>query len=194
MWSLFDPKVVPHFTDLFGETFETAYVEGESKELFAKQVKARDMYARMMKTLAETGNGWMCFKDASNRKCNQTAMPGRTVHLSNLCTEIIEISSKDETAVCNLGSINLARHVSDGKFDFEKLAATTVAAVRQLDRSSTLTSTPSQPPMVEHAVAPGRPRHHGSTGRVFSHCDFRSTRRKRARYRGTSRKTFTSGR
>jgi len=133
-WSLFDPKVVPHFTDLFGEAFETAYLEAESKKLFVKQVTARELYARMMKTLAETGNGWMCFKDTSNRKCNQTAMPGRTVHLSNLCTEIIEVSSKDETAVCNLGSINLARHVADGKFDFEKLAATTVAAVRQLDR------------------------------------------------------------
>jgi ribonucleoside-diphosphate reductase alpha chain len=129
MWSLFDP-----FTDLFGEAFEAAYVEAESKALFEKQVKARELYARMMKTLAETGNGWMCFKDSSNRKCNQTAMPGRTVHLSNLCTEIIEVSSKDETAVCNLGSINLARHVSNGKFDFVKLAATTVAAVRQLDR------------------------------------------------------------
>ena len=134
MWSLFDPKVVPHFPDLYGETFETAYLEAESKELFVKQVKAREIYARMMKTLAETGNGWMCFKDSSNRKCNQTAQPGRTVHLSNLCTEIIEVSSKDETAVCNLGSINLARHVVDGKFDFEKLATTTVAAVRQLDR------------------------------------------------------------
>jgi ribonucleoside-diphosphate reductase alpha chain len=134
MWSLFDPKIVPHFTDLFGEAFEAAYLEAESKELFVKQVKAREMYARMMKTLAETGNGWMCFKDASNRKCNQTAMPGRTVHLSNLCTEIIEVNSKDETAVCNLGSINLARHVTDGKFDFEKLGATTVSAVRQLDR------------------------------------------------------------
>lgn len=134
MWSLFDPKLVPHFTDLFGEAFEAAYVEAESKALFEKQVKARELYARMMKTLAETGNGWMCFKDASNRKCNQTAMPGRTVHLSNLCTEIVEVSSKDETAVCNLGSINLARHLTGGKFDFEKLAATTVAAVRQLDR------------------------------------------------------------
>ncbi len=134
LWSMFDPKVVPHFTDLYGDAFESAYLEAESIGLFVKQVKAREMYARMMKTLAETGNGWMCFKDASNRKCNQTAMPGRTVHLSNLCTEIIEVSSKDETAVCNLGSINLARHVMDGKFDFEKLAATTVAAVRQLDR------------------------------------------------------------
>jgi ribonucleoside-diphosphate reductase alpha chain len=97
-------------------------------------VKARELYSRMMKTLAETGNGWMCFKDSSNRKCNQTEQAGRTVHLSNLCTEIIEVSSKDETAVCNLGSINLARHVTNGSFDFERLAATTVAAVRQLDR------------------------------------------------------------
>jgi ribonucleoside-diphosphate reductase alpha chain len=134
LWSLFDPKVVPHFTDLYGEAFEAAYLEAESKEFFVKQVKARETYSRMMKTLAETGNGWMCFKDSSNRKCNQTALPGRTVHLSNLCTEIVEVTSNDETAVCNLGSINLARHVTDGKFDFEKLAATTVAAMRQLDR------------------------------------------------------------
>ncbi len=134
MWSLFDPKVVPHFPDLHGEAFETTYTEAEAKELYVKQVKARELYSRMMKTLAETGNGWMCFKDSSNRKCNQTAQPGRIVHLSNLCTEIIEVSSKDETAVCNLGSINLARHVVNGHFDFEKLAATTVEAVRQLDR------------------------------------------------------------
>jgi ribonucleoside-diphosphate reductase alpha chain len=134
MWSLFDPKVVPHFPDLYGDAFEAAYLDAEAKELFVKQVKARELYSRMMKTLAETGNGWMCFKDSSNRKCNQTEQAGRTVHLSNLCTEIIEVSSKDETAVCNLGSINLARHVTNGSFDFERLAATTVAAVRQLDR------------------------------------------------------------
>jgi ribonucleoside-diphosphate reductase alpha chain len=76
----------------------------------------------------------MTFKDASNRKCNQTALPGRTVHLSNLCTEIIEVTSRDETAVCNLGSINLSRHVADGAFDFAALARTTRLAVRQLDR------------------------------------------------------------
>lgn len=134
IWSLFDPKVVPNFSDLYGEAFEAAYLDGEAKELYVKQVKARELYSRMMKTLAETGNGWMCFKDSSNRKCNQTAQPGRTVHLSNLCTEILEVNSKDETAVCNLGSINLAHHVIGRQFDFEKLAATTVAAVRQLDR------------------------------------------------------------
>ena len=88
-------------------TFERAYDEAERAGLAAKTIKARDLYARMMRTLAQTGNGWMTFKDKSNRACNQTALPGRTVHLSNLCTEILEVTSKDETAVCNLGSINL---------------------------------------------------------------------------------------
>lgn len=134
MWSLFDPKVVPHFTDIYGEAFKKAYLEAEEKGLFVKQVKARDLYARMMKTLAQTGNGWMTFKDASNLKCNQTKNPGNVVHLSNLCTEILEITSNKETAVCNLGSVNLSRHISDGKFDFEKLAQTVKTAVKFLDR------------------------------------------------------------
>ena len=88
----------------------------------------------MMRPLAETGNGWITFKDKSNLACNQTALPGRTVHLSNLCTEILEVTSDSETAVCNLGSINLARHVAPEGFDFEKLARTVHVAVRQLDR------------------------------------------------------------
>jgi ribonucleoside-diphosphate reductase alpha chain len=99
-----------------------------------RQVKARDLFARMMRTLAETGNGWMVFKDACNVKCNQTGLPQNVVHLSNLCTEITEVTSSAETAVCNLGSINLARHVTDGAFDFEKLAATVRHAVPMLDR------------------------------------------------------------
>jgi ribonucleoside-diphosphate reductase alpha chain len=134
MWSLFDPKIVPHFTDLYGEEFEKAYLEAEEQGLFARQVKARDVYARMMRTLAQTGNGWMTFKDASNKKSNQTAKPENVVHLSNLCTEIIEVTSQDETAVCNLGSINVARYVKDGEFDFEKLGANVRLAVKQLDR------------------------------------------------------------
>jgi ribonucleoside-diphosphate reductase alpha chain len=88
----------------------------------------------MMRTLAETGNGWMVFKDACNVKCNQTGLPENVVHLSNLCTEITEVTSSAETAVCNLGSINLARHVTDGAFDFDKLAATVRHAVPMLDR------------------------------------------------------------
>nr|WP_199589714.1 ribonucleoside-diphosphate reductase subunit alpha [Lujinxingia litoralis] len=138
-WSLFDPKHVPELPDLYGDAFEQRYEEAERAGLASRTIKARDLYARMIRTLAQTGNGWMTFKDHANRACNQTALPGRTVHLSNLCTEIIEVTSGEETAVCNLGSINLARHTridSTGEvhFDFDQLAATVRRAVRQLDR------------------------------------------------------------
>jgi len=139
MWSLFDPKEVPSLPDLFGKEFDEAYEKAEAEKLYHRQVKARDLYARMMRSLAETGNGWMTFKDATNLKCNQTGKPGNVVHLSNLCTEITEVTSKDQTAVCNLGSINLAQHVSMDEhgsafFDFEKLAATVRTAIPMLDR------------------------------------------------------------
>ncbi len=133
-WSLFDPKRVPELPDLYGEAFDRAYEAAEAEGLAAKTIRARDLYARMMRVLAQTGNGWMTFKDAANRTCNQTAQPGNVVHLSNLCTEIIEVTSLGETAVCNLGSINLARHVGGGVFDFAKLARTVRTAIRQLDR------------------------------------------------------------
>ncbi len=125
-WSLFDPKKVPHLTDLYGAEFERAYVEAEAAGLYERQVPARQLYSRMMRTLAQTGNGWMTFKDPSNLRCNQTGAAGRTVHLSNLCTEILEVTSAAETAVCNLGSINVGRFVveaDDGtrSFDFERL-------------------------------------------------------------------------
>ncbi|QMV19942.1 ribonucleoside-diphosphate reductase subunit alpha [Granulicella sp. 5B5] len=139
MWSLFDPKDVPHLPDLFGEPFKLLYEEAEAQKLYKRQIKARDLYLRMMRSLAETGNGWMTFKDATNLKCNQTGAPGNVVHLSNLCTEITEVSSKDQTAVCNLGSINLARHITVDEnnqptFDFIKLAETVRTAVPMLDR------------------------------------------------------------
>ena len=135
-WSLFDPKDVPTLPDLFGPAFEEAYIDAEDRGLAKRTVKARDLYGKMMRTLAQTGNGWMTFKDKSNLACNQTALPGRTVHLSNLCTEILEVTSASETAVCNLGSINLSRHVrADGTgVDWERLARTVRIAVRQLDQ------------------------------------------------------------
>ncbi len=134
VWSLFDPKVVPHFPDVYGEEFEAAYLKAEEEGLFMRQVNARDLYAKMMRTMAQTGNGWMTFKDAANRKSNQTDRPENVVHLSNLCTEIIEVTSENETAVCNLGSINVARYIKDGQFDYEKLHRNVRMAVRQLDR------------------------------------------------------------
>jgi len=134
MWSLFDPKVVPQLVDSYGEKFDKIYTKAEADELYTRQVKARDLYARMMKNLAETGNGWMTFKDACNSKCNQTAKPENVVHLSNLCTEILEVTSNNETAVCNLGSINLVKYVSKRKFNFKKLGENVETAVRYLDR------------------------------------------------------------
>ncbi|HEY4145256.1 ribonucleoside-diphosphate reductase subunit alpha [Pinirhizobacter sp.] len=133
-WSLFDPKIVPHFVDTWGPAFDEAYANAERDGLAAKTVKARELYARMLRSLAQTGNGWMTFKDRSNATSNQTARPENVIHLSNLCTEILEVTSQDETAVCNLGSINLSRHVADGAFDYGKLASTVRNAVRQLDR------------------------------------------------------------
>jgi ribonucleoside-diphosphate reductase alpha chain len=139
IWSLFDPKDVPQLPDLYGQEFTVAYEKAEAEKLYRRQIKARDLYLRMMRSLAETGNGWMTFKDATNLKCNQTGVAGNVVHLSNLCTEITEVTSKDQTAVCNLGSINLARHVTtdaNGRpaFDFEKLANTVRIAIPMLDR------------------------------------------------------------
>ena len=139
LWSLFDPKDVPELPDLFGDAFTAAYEKAEADKRYHRQIKARELYLRMMRSLAETGNGWMTFKDATNLKCNQTGKAGNVVHLSNLCTEITEVSSKSETAVCNLGSINLARHVAldtDGApcFDFKKLGETVRVAVPMLDR------------------------------------------------------------
>jgi len=133
-WSLFDPKIVPHFVDTWGATFDAAYEKAEADGLAVKTIKARELYARMLRSLAQTGNGWMTFKDRSNATSNQTARPENVIHLSNLCTEILEVTSEGETAVCNLGSINLARHVVDGQFDYEKLSTTVRTAVRQLNR------------------------------------------------------------
>ncbi len=133
-WSLFDPKAVPQFTDLYGKAFEVAYEQAEAGGRAVKTVRARELYGKMMRTLAQTGNGWMTFKDKCNRASNQTARPGNVIHLSNLCTEILEVTSTEETAVCNLGSINLGQHLGDEGFDFEKLAETVRLAVRQLDR------------------------------------------------------------
>ncbi len=158
-WSLFDPKELPELTDTYGEEFRRIYEQAEADGRYVRQIPARQLYTRMMRTLAETGNGWMTFKDSSNAKCNQTG-PGaeggrgadgaehredppsrdRVVHLSNLCTEIVEVTSQDETAVCNLGSLNLGAFVTPAgrseahDFDFERLGEVVRLVVAFLDR------------------------------------------------------------
>jgi ribonucleoside-diphosphate reductase alpha chain len=134
-WSLFDPKEVPELVDLWGEEFDAAYRAAEDAGKARKTVAARELYGRMMRTLAQTGNGWMTFSDTANRTSNQTARRENVIHLSNLCTEILEVTSDAETAVCNLGSVNLAEHCSSEGFDFERLEGTVRTAVKFLDRT-----------------------------------------------------------
>jgi ribonucleoside-diphosphate reductase alpha chain len=150
VWSLIDPDQAPELPDLWGAAFDAAYRQAEADGRYVRQVKARDLYAKMMRTLAQTGNGWMTFKDAANRTCNQTqdTPGGPVVHLSNLCTEIIEVSSDGETAVCNLGSINLAQHLTSTgtsiEVDWDKLRETVRTAVPLLDRVIDINYYPSQ--------------------------------------------------
>ncbi|MEU2064958.1 ribonucleoside-diphosphate reductase subunit alpha [Streptomyces sp. NPDC013455] len=133
-WSLFSPADVPELVDLWGEEFDAAYRKAEAAGLAKKTMPARDLYGRMMRTLAQTGNGWMTFKDAANRTANQTAVPGNVIHSSNLCTEILEVTDDGETAVCNLGSVNLGAFVAGGDIDWERLDETVRTAVTFLDR------------------------------------------------------------
>jgi len=135
-WSLFSPSDVPELVDLWGAEFDAAYRRAEAAGLAKKTMPARDLYGRMMRTLAQTGNGWMTFKDAANRTANQTAEPGHVIHSSNLCTEILEVTDDGETAVCNLGSVNLGAFVdrANGDLDWERLDATVRTAVTFLDR------------------------------------------------------------
>jgi ribonucleoside-diphosphate reductase alpha chain len=152
-WSLIDPDQAPELPDLWGEAFDAAYRRAEAEGRYVRQVRARDLYGRMMRTLAQTGNGWMTFKDAANRTCNQTGDPaagargGPVVHLSNLCTEIIEVSSDGETAVCNLGSVNLAQHLTADPrpaLDWDRLRETVRTAVPLLDRVIDVNYYPSE--------------------------------------------------
>ncbi|MGI5402805.1 ribonucleoside-diphosphate reductase subunit alpha [Streptomyces sp. CA-135486] len=133
-WSLFSPADVPELVDLWGDEFDAAYRKAEAAGLAQKSMPARDLYGRMMRTLAQTGQGWMTFKDASNRTANQNAQPGRVVHSSNLCTEILEVTDDGETAVCNLGSVNLGSFVAGDGIDWERLDETVRTAVTFLDR------------------------------------------------------------
>ena len=147
MWSLFDPQEVPELVDLHGAEFEAAYAKAEQDGRYVRQIRARELYGRMMRTLAETGNGWMCFSDTSNRTCNQAAEAQNVVHLSNLCTEIIEVTDADNTAVCNLGSLNLGRFATPGAdepMDWQRLESAVRTAVRFLDRVIDINFYPTQ--------------------------------------------------
>ena len=135
-WTLFSPSNVPDLHDLFGADFEKAYVAYEEKAARgeikpAKTVQATDLWRKILTMLFETGHPWITFKDACNVRSPQ--QHAGVVHSSNLCTEITLNTSDTETAVCNLGSVNLLQHIKDGQIDHEKLKKTITVAMRMLD-------------------------------------------------------------
>ncbi|MCA9842800.1 MAG: ribonucleoside-diphosphate reductase subunit alpha, partial [Cyanobacteria bacterium HKST-UBA03] len=134
-WTLFTPDQVPELHDLVGKAFEEAYVRREREfdqgQLLGKRMEAKDLWRKMLTMLFETGHPWITFKDPCNLRSPQDHVG--VVHSSNLCTEITLNTSPTETAVCNLGSINLANHVTDGVVDYDKLQQTVRTAVRMLD-------------------------------------------------------------
>jgi ribonucleoside-diphosphate reductase alpha chain len=135
-WTLFSPSNVPDLHDLFGADFEKAYVAYEEKARRgeikpSKTVPAADLWRKMLTMLFETGHPWITFKDACNVRSPQ--QHAGVVHSSNLCTEITLNTSDEETAVCNLGSVNLLQHLKDGKVDQDKLKRTITTAMRMLD-------------------------------------------------------------
>jgi ribonucleoside-diphosphate reductase alpha chain len=135
-WTLFSPSNVPDLHDKFGIEFEKAYVAYEEKAKRgeikpSRTVQATDMWRKMLTMLFETGHPWVTFKDACNVRSPQQHVG--VVHSSNLCTEITLNTSDTETAVCNLGSVNLLQHLKDGGVDHDKLKRTIATAMRMLD-------------------------------------------------------------
>ena len=131
-WTLMCPHECPGLADTHGKKFEKLYKKYESEGKGRKTIKAQELWFKILESQIETGTPYMLYKDAANEKSNQKNLG--TIKSSNLCTEIIEYTSPDEVAVCNLASIALPKFVIDGKFDFEKLFKVTYRVTRNLDK------------------------------------------------------------
>lgn len=133
MWSLFCPNEAPGLAEVWGEEFERLYEKYEKEGKARKQIKAQDLWFEILESQIETGTPYILYKDAANRKSNQKNLG--TIKSSNLCTEIIEYTSPDEVAVCNLASIALPKFVTEeGKFDHQKLYEITKVATKNLNK------------------------------------------------------------
>ena len=131
-WSLFCPNEAPGLSDCYGEAFETLYTKYEEEGRARKTIKAQELWFAILDSQIETGTPYMLYKDAANSKSNQQNLG--TIKSSNLCTEIIEYTSPDEVAVCNLASIALPRFVINEKFDMDKLYEVTYQATLNLNK------------------------------------------------------------
>jgi ribonucleoside-diphosphate reductase alpha chain len=130
-WSLFSPDTCPGLSDCWGDEFVEMYCGYERKNLAVKEIPAKKLWQMIVDAQIQTGGPYLLYKDACNAKSNQQHLG--TIKSSNLCTEIIEFTSPEETAVCNLGSLALPKFVKDGVFDFEALRKYTAILARNLD-------------------------------------------------------------
>ncbi len=131
-WTLMCPNECPGLSDTHSEEFEALYLKYEAEGKGRRTVKARDIWEKILESQVETGLPYMLYKDAANRKSNQKNLG--TIRSSNLCTEIIEYTSPDEVAVCNLASISLPMFIENGKFDHQKLYDVTKRVTLNLNR------------------------------------------------------------
>jgi len=131
-WTLMCPNECPDLYNVHGEEFETLYEKYEAEGRGRKTIKARDLWEKILESQIETGTPYMLYKDSANRKSNQKNLG--TIRSSNLCTEILEYTSADEVAVCNLASIALPMFVKDGAFDHQALFDVTVRVTKNLNR------------------------------------------------------------
>jgi len=131
-WTLMCPNECPDLYNVHGEEFETLYEKYEAEGRGRKTIKARDLWEKILESQIETGTPYMLYKDSANRKSNQKNLG--TIRSSNLCTEILEYTSADEVAVCNLASIALPLFVKDGAFDHQALFDVTVRVTKNLNR------------------------------------------------------------
>ncbi|MBP4139870.1 ribonucleoside-diphosphate reductase subunit alpha [Flavobacterium geliluteum] len=131
-WTLMCPNECPGLYDVYGEEFETMYLDYEFRGKGRKTIRARELWEKILESQIETGTPYMLYKDAANRKSNQKNLG--TIRSSNLCTEIMEYTSKDEIAVCNLASISLPMFIENGKFDHEALYNVTKRVTRNLNK------------------------------------------------------------
>lgn len=131
-WSLFCPNEAPGLHECFGAEFEQLYTKYEAEGRARKTIKAQELWFAILESQIETGTPYLLYKDAANSKSNQQNLG--TIKSSNLCTEIIEYTSADEVAVCNLASLALPRFVANGKFDFDKLYEITYQATKNLNK------------------------------------------------------------
>lgn len=131
-WTLMCPNECPGLYDIYGEEFEALYTSYEAQGRGRKTIKARELWEKILESQIETGTPYMLYKDAANRKSNQKNLG--TIRSSNLCTEIMEYTSKDEIAVCNLASISLPMFVENGQFNHELLYNVTKRVTRNLNK------------------------------------------------------------